>query len=64
MGIVDTDMTAGFDVAKISPATVVQAALDGIEAGSHEVVVDEIAKSVKDSLALEPAERYAAFLGQ
>ena len=62
MGMVNTDTTAEADVPKISPALVVSAALDGLEAGAAEVVVDPIGKAVKESLALDPTERYADFL--
>ena len=41
LGAADTDMMAGYDGPKVAPATVVRAALDGIEANRLEVVVDE-----------------------
>lgn len=63
MGMVDTDMTAGMDLVKISPATAVNAALDGIEAGLGEVLVDDTATYVKSTLGLSPDERYAAPIG-
>jgi NAD(P)-dependent dehydrogenase (short-subunit alcohol dehydrogenase family) len=63
MGMVDTDMTAGMDLVKISPATAVTAALDGIEAGLGEVLVDDTATYVKSTLGLSPDERYAAPIG-
>ena len=63
MGMVDTDMTAGWDIAKISPATAVSAALDALEAGASEVLVDDTAKFVKSTLGLDPVERYALPLG-
>lgn len=63
MGMVDTDMTAGWDIAKISTATAVTAALDGLEAGDIEVLVDDTAKFVKSTLGLDPAERYALPFG-
>ena len=63
MGMVDTDMTAGYDIAKISPATAVTAALDGIEAGLSEVLVDDTAKYVKSTLGLDPVARYAVPVG-
>ena len=59
MALVDTDMTAGFDAPKISPLTAVTAALDGIESGASEVLVDDGAKAAKASVALTPQERYA-----
>jgi NAD(P)-dependent dehydrogenase (short-subunit alcohol dehydrogenase family) len=60
MGAVDTDMTAGWDIERISPAEVVSAALDGIEAGALEVLVDDAARQAKGSLTLDPSKRYAA----
>ena len=63
MGMVDTDMTAGWDIAKITPAAAVTAALDGIEAGLSEVLVDDTAKFVKSTLGLDPVARYAVPVG-
>lgn len=60
VALVDTDMTAELDAPKSSPATVVAAALDGIEAGATEVVADELTARIKTSLGLSPAERYAS----
>jgi len=62
MGLVDTDMTAGFDGEKITVSDVVTAALDGLERGDLEVLADEPARQVKASLALDPADRYAGML--
>lgn len=59
MGLVDTDMTAGFEAPKISTTELVTAALDGLEQGAHEVLADDSAKLSKASLALSPEERYA-----
>lgn len=50
VGFVDTDFTAGLDVAKLSPATVADAALDALEAGVSEALVDERSRSVKAAL--------------
>ncbi len=41
MGFVDTDMTRGFDVPKVSPDAIVALAYDGLEAGRSEVLGDE-----------------------
>lgn len=60
MGLVDTDMTAGFEAPKISTTELVTAALDGLEQGAHEVLADGSAEIAKASLALSPEERYAA----
>jgi NAD(P)-dependent dehydrogenase (short-subunit alcohol dehydrogenase family) len=48
---VDTDMTSGIDAPKSSPRDVAVAALDGIESGAHEVLVDDITRQVKSALA-------------
>lgn len=60
MGAVDTDMAAGLEVPKISTSTLVAAALDGVESDRLEVLADELVKSIKSGLHLDPAERYAA----
>ncbi len=60
VGAVDTDMMAGWDVPKETPADVVAAGLDAIEAGRTEVLVDETATQAKESLGADPRERYAA----
>jgi NAD(P)-dependent dehydrogenase (short-subunit alcohol dehydrogenase family) len=65
MGPVDTDMGAEVqsDLEKLDPAEVVAAALDGIEAGAVEVLVDDLTRALKGSLTADPAERYAALVG-
>ncbi|PRY12059.1 SDR family oxidoreductase [Kineococcus rhizosphaerae] len=62
LGLADTDMTAGFDGDKLSPAVVATRVLDGVEAGDLEVVVDDWSAMVKASLAKDPREFYAQFL--
>jgi NAD(P)-dependent dehydrogenase (short-subunit alcohol dehydrogenase family) len=54
----DTDMMAGFDVPKNRPEDVVNAALDGVQAGSLEVIADAQSATIKASLAKDPAETY------
>jgi NAD(P)-dependent dehydrogenase (short-subunit alcohol dehydrogenase family) len=51
VGFVDTDMIAHLDVPKSQPDQVVAAALDGIEAGLHEVLADDISRTIKRGLA-------------
>ena len=63
MGIVDTDMAAGYPGEKASPRDVVDRALDGLEAGASEVLGDDLVGAAKASLVMDPAERYAKFLG-
>jgi len=63
MGVVDTDMAAGYPGEKPSTLSVVTRALDGLELGSSEVLGDDLVGMAKASLVLDPAERYAKFLG-
>ena len=63
MGVVDTDMAAGYPGEKASPRDVVTRALDGLEAGASEVLGDDLVGAAKASLVMDPAERYAKFLG-
>lgn len=50
VGAVDTDMQAGNEVEKIPPAAVAACALDALEAGKPEAVVDEFSRRVKSAL--------------
>jgi short-subunit dehydrogenase len=54
VGFVETDLTRGLDVAKVSPQSVVNAAFDALEAGASEVLADERARMVKRGLTAEP----------
>ena len=58
MGLVDTDMAAGTQAPKISPAALAVAGLDAIESGLDEVLADDWARLVKSGLTLDPAARY------
>ncbi len=51
MGFVDTDLTAGLEVPKSTPAQVVARALDGLEAGQPEVLADALTQQVKQALS-------------
>ena len=51
VGYVDTDLTAALDVDKIAPAAVATAALDAVEAGEPEAVVDDVSRQVKAGLS-------------
>ncbi len=51
MGFVDTDLTAGLEVPKSTPAQIVARALDGLEAGQPEVLADAITQQVKQALS-------------
>jgi short-subunit dehydrogenase len=61
-GPVTTPMGDNFPIDKIDPDQVVAAALDGLEAGAAEVVVDDVSRLVKSTLTSDPS-RYAAILG-
>ncbi|WP_138946105.1 SDR family oxidoreductase [Plantibacter sp. M259] len=51
MGYVDTAMAAHTDDPKMTPTDLVDAVLDGVEAGAFEVVADDLSRSVKAGLA-------------
>lgn len=53
-GMIDTDLTRGFDLPKLSPDTVVARCFAALEAGAAEVLVDEITRAVKQGLIAEP----------
>lgn len=50
-GMIDTEMASWSDDPKLAPAEVAQAALDGVEAGLGEVLVDDVSRQVKSGLA-------------
>lgn len=54
MGFVDTDLTAGIEAPKSSPADIVRRALDALEAGAEEVLADDFTRQVKQGLSAEP----------
>ncbi|KJQ52734.1 SDR family oxidoreductase [Microbacterium sp. SA39] len=62
MALVETDMSAGIDAPKSSPASIVTAALDGIEAGAIEILADEITVGLKGQMHLDPTARYGAMI--
>lgn len=62
LGAADTDIMAGYDGPMVAPRDVARASLDGIADGKIEVLVDDIAAMVKQSLAADPAEFYASML--
>src|SRR5436309_1558047 len=51
VGFVDTDMAAGYNGQKVPPAAVAAAALDAVEAGQPEAVVDQLSRQVKAGLS-------------
>ncbi|MFJ4894783.1 SDR family oxidoreductase [Streptomyces sp. NPDC088788] len=48
---VDTDLTTGLDVPKVTARGVVEQALDGIETDAHEVLADAVTRQVKAGLS-------------
>ena len=51
VGFVDTDLTAGLEIDKVPPANVAVSALDALEAGEPEAVVDDFSRAVKAGLS-------------
>jgi NAD(P)-dependent dehydrogenase (short-subunit alcohol dehydrogenase family) len=60
MGLVDTDLTQGIELPKSTPETIVELALQGLEAGALEVLADELTRQVKAGLSAEQAVYLAA----
>ncbi|MFE7173703.1 SDR family oxidoreductase [Streptomyces sp. NPDC057616] len=58
VGYVDTDLTTRIDAPKSDPRTVASLALDGVEAGAHEVLADDVSRQVKAGLSGELAALY------
>jgi NAD(P)-dependent dehydrogenase (short-subunit alcohol dehydrogenase family) len=50
VGFVDTDLVAALDVDKVAPEAVAAAALDALELGRPEALVDEFSRSIKAGL--------------
>jgi NAD(P)-dependent dehydrogenase (short-subunit alcohol dehydrogenase family) len=60
VGFMDTDMTAGIEAPKSSPIDVARQALDGVDAGLHEVLADEVSRTVRAALSSELVALYPA----
>lgn len=60
VGFMDTDMAASVAAPKVDPADVAAAALDGIEAGLHEVLADDTSRALKRGLSADLAVIYPA----
>lgn len=58
----DTGMTTGVDAPKNSPADVVRDVYDGLVAGEHEVLADDLTKRVRSSLSSPVTTRYPALV--
>jgi NAD(P)-dependent dehydrogenase (short-subunit alcohol dehydrogenase family) len=63
MGMVDTAMSARWDLPKVSPQSVVEQAYDGVATGAFEVLADEDTRYVK-SLMADSAEKLFATLSE
>jgi NAD(P)-dependent dehydrogenase (short-subunit alcohol dehydrogenase family) len=60
-GVIDTEMGAAFgNLPKVSPQSVVDQTLNGLEAGAEEVLCDERTRSVKAALPHDLTEIYPA----
>src|SRR3546814_11844090 len=51
VSFMDTDMTKGLEMKKVSPCLVVEAALTGLEGDREEVLADEFTRKLKRSLS-------------
>ena len=51
VGFIDTEMVADVGLPKTSPQTVAKTVVDALEAGAHEVLVDEVTVAVKERLS-------------
>jgi NAD(P)-dependent dehydrogenase (short-subunit alcohol dehydrogenase family) len=58
VGMVDTPMSARWDVPKVSAASVVARAYDGVADGSIEVLADETTRDLKSRLSTKAEEFY------
>lgn len=61
LGAADTDMMADYDGPMTAPSEVARIALDGVERGAAEVLVDDWSRMVKASLAGDPEALYRQF---
>ena len=60
VGFMDTDMIAGLDVAKSSPADIARVVLDAVQAGESEVLADDTSRRVKAALSGDLTVLYPA----
>jgi len=63
VGYMDTDMTADITAPKSDPAAVAGQALDGIVAGAHEVLADDISRHVRSALSDDLLSLYPRLTG-
>lgn len=64
VGMIDTPMTARWDLPKVSAASVVAQAYDGVTTGSVEVLADEPTRELKSMLSTKAEELYPVFAEQ
>ena len=57
VGFVDTDLTAGLDIDKVAPQAVADSALDALERGDSEAIVDDFSRSDQVGAARRPQPR-------
>ena len=62
VGLMDTDMTAGLDLPKSSPADVASQTLDAVERGAHEVLADESSRTVRAALSSDLSALYPSLV--
>jgi NAD(P)-dependent dehydrogenase (short-subunit alcohol dehydrogenase family) len=60
LGLMDTDMTAGFDAPKIAPKDVAEQIVRALQDGSVEVLADDTSRQVKGSLSSPQAAYLSA----
>ncbi|MFI7347310.1 SDR family oxidoreductase [Streptomyces sp. NPDC049936] len=58
LGLADTDMAAASTAPKLAPSEVAEVTLNGVEQRRFEVLADDWSRTVKASLAGDPAEFY------
>jgi NAD(P)-dependent dehydrogenase (short-subunit alcohol dehydrogenase family) len=58
LGYMDTDMAANIASPKIAPGEVARLALDGVEAGEHEVLADDLSRQVRRGLSADLSTLY------
>jgi NAD(P)-dependent dehydrogenase (short-subunit alcohol dehydrogenase family) len=68
LGPVDTDMTRGFEIPKVSPESVAQGIFDGLENGEEDIFPDPMSQSIADGwrngVAKQFERQYAGFVPQ
>jgi NAD(P)-dependent dehydrogenase (short-subunit alcohol dehydrogenase family) len=64
VGYLDTDMAADIRSPKSDPAVVAALALDGLQAGAHEVLADDLSRNVRAGLSADLAALYPQLTAQ